>query len=216
MVTDRTPGVDAARRIADLVARTPGFRLQVLTGPVYAHMGATICDAILQAGLNYRTVVAPRIRQLTRQWPTARRTSAFAGLIRRHGVGTVLRWRDPEKPRRIVELTEFLAAAGVETEDDLREWMQPQRNAADLRSRRGIGPKTFDYLKRLVGIPTIAVDRHIRSFVRWAGLALTGYEEVSEAVASAADLLGVDCGSLDYAIWRHVSNLETGVRRCGP
>ena len=74
---------------------------------------------------------------------------------------------------------------------------------------RGVGPKTVDYLKTLVGLPAIAVDRHLRTFVSWAGLDLSDYDEISAVLSRAADLLEVHRGSLDHAIWSYVSNSTT-------
>jgi endonuclease III len=168
-------------------------------------MGAIICDTILQAGLNYRTVVAPRVNELIRRWPSAWRTSTFAAMTTRFGISKVLNWRDPEKPRRIIELTNLLSANHVDSESQLREWLSDSANTEPLRRVRGVGPKTADYIKALVGVEAVAVDRHVRTFVAWAGLSLARYDEVQQVVCDAADMLGHDRGALDHAIWTYVS-----------
>src|ERR1700739_2726243 len=43
----------------------------------YDHMGATISDSILQAGLTYESVVRPRIKHIRANYPEGRTTSAF-------------------------------------------------------------------------------------------------------------------------------------------
>jgi endonuclease III len=65
---------------------------------------------------------------------------------------------------------------------------------------RGIGLKTGDYMKNLSGIPTVAVDRHIRKFVKEAGVSVKRYEEVRQIVEYAADLLSIERNRLDRAI----------------
>jgi len=66
----------------------------------------------------------------------------------------------------------------------------------------------MDYLKMLVGIPAIAVDRHIRTFVARAGFVSNNYTEIRRIVEQAADKLEIHHSNLDYAIWAHVSQLR--------
>jgi hypothetical protein len=201
-----------ARVLARFITKLGGFPYERRNVACYAHMGATICDAILQAGLNYRTVVAPRVRAILRRWPSANTTSSFRRLLQRYEIARVIDWRDVEKPRRIVELTEFCYEQSLETETCLQIWLVDDNNAHSLLNVRGVGPKTVDYLKTLVGLPAVAVDRHLRAFVSWAGLDLGDYEEISTVVGLTADLLGVHRGSLDHAIWSYVSNSRTARR----
>ncbi len=207
-----TQAEENARILAGFVTNLGGFAYERRNHACYAHMGATICDAILQAGLNYRTVVAPRVRAILRRWPSASTTSSFLRLLRRYEIGRVIDWRDPEKPKRIVELTEFCFGQALETETCLQAWLVDDENCRSLLSVRGVGPKTVDYLKTLAGLPAVAVDRHVRTFVSWAGLDLSDYKEISTVVGLTADLLGVHRGSLDHAIWSYVSNSRTAGR----
>jgi hypothetical protein len=167
----------------------------------YEHMGATLSDAILQAGLNYRTVVAPRIKRLVVDHPEANTTSEFQKLIAFYGLKTLLNWKDPEKPSRIMELTWFFASEGLETESMARSWLQRPGNARLLLQLHGIGPKTVDYLSILVGISTLAVDRHIMNLLVAAGLQYSRYEDVKNVACLAADRLGVSRESFDQAVW---------------
>lgn len=64
-----------AQTIVQYIRSLSGFEL-VPPGYPYNHMGATITDAILQAGQNWRTVVKPRIEKV-KQYPTAKTTSGF-------------------------------------------------------------------------------------------------------------------------------------------
>jgi hypothetical protein len=63
-------------------------------------MGATICDAVLQAGLKWESVVKPRLEKLRRHYPEAATTSGFFTLIKEVGIKKILNWRDEEKPAR--------------------------------------------------------------------------------------------------------------------
>lgn len=205
MTDNRNPDVF---RIRDFVRGLFGFQIQDRSGACYSHMGATICDTILQAGLNYRTVVAPRVQRVIQRWPSATTTPKFLSMISRHGLNDVLCWQHPEKPVRIGQLTEFLSDRGIETESGLADWLTVERNGEFLRDLRGVGPKTVDYLKSLVGLPAVAVDRHVRTFVKWAGVDATEYEEIRELIGLAADTLQVERNALDHAIWSYVSTRE--------
>lgn len=198
-------GTSHARRLADYIAGLDGFVVHPRTGANYDHMGAIICDSILQAGLNYATVVAPRVQRLLVRWPKARRTSVFVSMTKRLGLADVLNWRDPEKPRRIVELTGFFAGERIETERELHNWLSIAGHAETLLTVRGVGPKTIDYIKSLVGVQTVAVDRHLRTFVARAGLQLRAYDDVRTVTCAAADILGHEYCALDHAIWSYVS-----------
>lgn len=105
----------------------------------YNHMGATICDAILQAGTKYDTVVRPRIARIRKLYPEATTTSAFLRLLREEGEKKVLDWRDDEKPNRVVGLTEFLIGEGIETEAALSPWLEADENPSLLLHVRAYG-----------------------------------------------------------------------------
>jgi hypothetical protein len=81
-----------------------------------------------------------------------------------------------------------------------------------LRSIRGIGPKTVDYLCGLLGLDFIAVDRHIRTFASDAGVTVADYEFLQIVVSYAADLLGVSRRHFDASIWTYVSNQRFGAQ----
>ena len=172
-------------------------------------MGATLSDAVLQAGLNYNAVVRPRVSRLLHCFPQATTTSKFLDLIDEFGAEHLLNWKHPEKPTRLIAIANFFYVRSIETENCLSEWLQSTDNAAHLETIRGIGPKTVDYLKMLVGIPAVAVDRHIRTFVQRAGFRSNNYIAIREVVEEAADRLQVHRTSLDYAIWVHIS--QSGV-----
>jgi hypothetical protein len=176
-------------------------------------MGAIIADAILQPGLNYQSVVAPRVKRLQTQFPEAVTTSLFLSVIREIGAREVLSWTHPEKPRRLVALTRFLLGSDVETWIDLRRWLAKEDNRARLLSVRGVGPKTCDYIATLVGLPAVAVDRHISAFVRSAGLTPCGYTQTRDIVIAAAEILHVDVAELDHAIWAYARRVATAAAR---
>lgn len=195
-----------ADKLAHFVCSLPDFPNQVRKRNPYKHMGGTLTDAILQTGLNYRNVVEPRVQSLIRHFPEASTTNGFITVIDRYGLEKLLNWKHPEKPKRIFGLTMFLSKQKVDNEDTLRCWLENSDNCQLLVDLRGIGPKTIDYLKMLVGISSIAIDRHIRFFVEAAGITQKSYDDVKRVVEFTADILALDKNDFDFAIWSYSSS----------
>ncbi len=149
------------------------FDIEEQVEGMYDHMGATIADAILQAGTTYATVVKPRVNAILRNYPKENTTSSFLKLLVSEGAKAVLNWKDDEKPNRILALTRFLIGEGIETEEDLLLWIAHDENLKKVKSVRGVGPKTADYLRILVGYQTTAVDRYVFRLIEEAGLGRT-------------------------------------------
>lgn len=184
----------------------PDFRIVDLPDGSYHHMGATITDAILQAGVKYDTVVRPRVAAIRRDFPDATTTSAFLQLLHGTDAKTVLRWRDDEKPNRVIGLTEFLHGKHIETEEQLGDWMKSGENRDSLLRVRGVGPKTRDYLWILVGGQTAAVDMHLFAILEEAGISNASYDEAREIVGVAAEKWGCPRARFDHSIWVYASS----------
>jgi thermostable 8-oxoguanine DNA glycosylase len=65
---------------------------------------------------------------------------------------------------------------------------------------------------KLLSFDTIAVDRHIISFIESAGLSHANYNSTKKTVEFAADLLNVSRSSLDATIWYYMSEKNTNIR----
>lgn len=203
-----------AERLAAFVHGLSDFELVEEIGVPYEHMGATITDAVLQAGLNYQTVVWPRVQHVMRAFPQATTTSSFLDVLRERGGEEVIRWTHPEKLSRIQAVAELFIAEGVETESDLQAWLcgdapDCRANVASLRSLHGMGPKTIDYFKILCGEEdTAAIDVHLLQFLGQAGIHTHGYKQAREVVVGAAKLLGISAARFDHSIWTYVSEAK--------
>ncbi len=179
----------------------------------YHHMGATLADAVLQRGIDYITVVEPRIKRLLADHPEATTTSAFARVVKERGATFVLAWRDGQKPQTLAALVSLLLENGVETEDDLRAWLEQRENVDRLQRIKGIKDKTADYLQILVGIQTVAVDMHLFDFLTEAGVPTSNYAEAHKILSETAEILGVEPAQLDHSIWRYRSTRAAKRRR---
>lgn len=195
----------AAQKVAEFIGPiiaeiVPGRR----TG--YLHMGATLTDTVLQAGLNYRSVVLPRVQRLLSVYPQADTTSRFLGVLHAVGPHEMMQWSHPEKINRLLQLTQLLHSTGLETESDLSTWLCSASASGKLLAIKGIGPKTVDYLKILVGLPTIAVDRHVRSLCQSLGFEFKEYSEFQRVLCIAAEILAIAPQVLDGIIWEYLSS----------
>ena len=181
----------------------------------YHHMGATITDAMLQAGVKWETVVKPRVERLKNDYPQARTTTGFLKVLESKGAKRILAWDHPEKPNRVLDVTRFFAEKRIENENDLRIWLENDINVARLKNIGGIGDKTTNYLKMLTGISTTAVDRHMIDFLNLARIDIDIgiYSEAKEIIDETADRMGIEGFILDNSIWMYMST-KKGVRPC--
>lgn len=166
----------------------------------YDHMGAVLTDAMLQAGLRYETTVRPRVNKVL-AITEAVNTSGFLNILDREGAAEVLNWRDPEKPNRLLGVARFFQSQGIETVEALRTWLIEDENIARLKEQRGVGNKTADYFKILVGLPATAIDRHLYKFLENAGCPAKDYAEAQALLQAAADDLGIPLQVLDHNVW---------------
>ena len=195
---------DKAKLLVNYVDTLQDFQFESPDIPYY-HMGATITDAMLQAGLNYNAVVKPRVERLLK-YPEAVTTSGFFELTRRVDIKTLLTWGDSEKPNRILAVTNLFINEKIETEKQLAVWLGNESNLSKLDDIKGVGNKTLDYFKMLSDIPTPAIDRHLSNFLTNAGISFNGYTEAKEVISKAADLMGKDRSLLDHSIWKYMSS----------
>lgn len=179
--------------------------------PYSNHVGALFTDAILQAGLNYRSVVWPRVAHVLDTFPFATTVSMFAEVLENYGTANVLHWNSSEKIQRIHGLISFCIDNEIETARQLTRFLEYDDNICKLKEINGIGNKTCDYLKRLLGFDTVAVDRHIRSFVESADILLDDYYDIKEIVEYTADFMELTRRKLDYSIWSYMSRKEQKV-----
>lgn len=166
------------------------------------HVGALLADCVLQAGLNYRYVVEPRVTRLKTLYPYATRVSIFADVLEDLGAEDVLQWQHPEKPRRLDRLVHVLTLHGIETTSDLGHWLVAGTGRDVLAPVKGVGPKTLDYMQILCGRPTCAVDRHVVAFMENAGVTPKSYQHAHALFTRCAEALRISPDQLDSAVWR--------------
>ena len=202
-VDDPSAAGSPAQKLADYIQSIPALS-KYPAFQAYDHMGAVLTDAILQAGLNYDAVVLPRVKIIL-GIEEARTTSGFLSVLEQRRPENLLKWSDSEKPNRLVAIAQFFITERVETATELKVWLQNDLNIPRLKQQRGVGDKTADYFKILVGLSAISIDRHAIKFLEEAGLPTQTYQEAQKLIHSAADIVGVDYSVLDHNIWKYMS-----------
>jgi hypothetical protein len=197
-----------ARRIADYADNLGVRDAQITVRTACDHLGAVLADAILQAGVRYRTVVRMRVERMHSHFPDAATMPGLILLLEQQGAAELLLWKHPIKMSRFVSLTRLLSAQNVGSTLELKVWLRRDDARDLLLSLHGIGPKTYDYLCGLVGIDCIAVDRHVRTFASEAGVPINDYDRLQSVVSYAADLLGIARRDFDAWMWRTVSERD--------
>ncbi|MET7843217.1 hypothetical protein ABZT45_32345 [Streptomyces sp. NPDC005356] len=195
---------DLAQRLADHVQTVLG------TGPFpppvgWTHMGAVICDASFQAQRRYESTIRPRLLQLQTAWPDAVTVRGFQARLATEDLAVAMNFKSPRRVATAHAITNLLAAHGVDTRDDLRAWLDHQDSRAALRTVKGVGPKSVDYIGNLVGRSQVAVDVHLHRFAAEAGLPGFSYAQLRALYEEAATVLGHDYAGLEHAVWRFKS-----------
>jgi hypothetical protein len=198
----------AARLVADYARELGADTERQEVRPVYDHMGALLADSVLQAGLNYKSVVRPRVEAILSEYPDCDRTSELVRLVDCGRAASFLNWRHAEKVGRFEALVWFLKDNSIETVSDLELWLHRPAFVSLLREVRGVGPKTVDYMGCLVGLDSFAVDRHVRTFARRVGVINDDYDFLKSVFCCAADLLSVSRRQFDAWVWRRESSLS--------
>jgi hypothetical protein len=176
----------AARRIADHAKDEGALLEEKHPRATCEHLGAVLADSVLQAGLNYTTVVRPRVFAILQMHPSRHTISSLLSLIQEGKTSAFLNWRHHEKVSRFEALVCFLRDWGIENAQGLRIALAADEFCYAIQTVSGIGPKTVDYMACLVGIDSIAVDRHVRTFAKTVGVGSRTMTIISCASRSAA------------------------------
>jgi hypothetical protein len=195
----------SARLVADF-ASAEGLMNEAWNVRVcYDHLGAVLADSVLQAGLKYASVVRPRVDRVLLKYPDAVNICALLSIIDARATHEFLNWSHHIKIARFERLVFTFHSAGVKEMQDLRTCLNDVQFCRFLQEINGVGPKTVDYMACLVGIDSVAVDRHIRNFARRAGVERTEYHFLKQVFCYAADFLGVPRRGFDAWVWRRES-----------
>ncbi len=195
-----------ARKLADFIDNLDSFKtIYVHQEFCYYHIGALFVDITLQAGLNYNSVVKPRVQRVLLNYPEADTSLRFHELIENHGLENIIRWKNHIKINRLKRLVTFALENNINTCVDFKIFLMDNKNREEFLKLNGVGPKTVDYTLKLLNFDTVAVDRHIYSFVEKAEIRTKNYAFTKKVVEYAADFLQISRSTMDYSIWKYMS-----------
>lgn len=176
----------------------------------YNHMAATAAETVLQANLRYETHVAPRIGRIIANYPDATTTSATLRMLDSIPATEFLNWRGQDRADRFVALLQLFQANRIDTEADLKKLFEEEPGVFEgkLRAQSGIGPKTVDYLKILVGYQTSAINLHLEGFLQEAGVYCSNYDAAKSLINAASDRLDIPPAIFDHSIWHYMKDKQ--------
>lgn len=203
---------DKASKLVEFIRGLSDFSIVTEIDGNYQHLGATIADAVLQANMRYETHVRPRIDRIRRLFPTAATMSGLRSALAERTTIGFLDWRGTDRAKRFNDIIALLSAEGIETEDDLGQWLMNEENLFKLATIKGVGPKTIDYFKILTGAQTAAIDRRLLDFLSQGSIQVSNYDEAKEVINLAADLMGVRRAYFDHSIWEYIG--KKGLKSC--
>lgn len=169
------------------------------------HLGAVLTDIILQAGLNYNTVVFPRVINVFNNFDRASDLNGLTDIINDIGLEKLLNWKNEVKIKRFQSVLEYLKNNSIQTTTELLIHLSYKDNVKNFLSIPGIGNKTIDYFFKLMHLETIAVDRHIIQFLTLANIDFHNYQTAKKIVEYTADILNISRRDIDYSIWHYMS-----------
>ena len=193
-------------KLKEAVKKIPPKTISYVERKPYNNMAATLSDAILQAGMNYKTVVMPRISDILYRYSNFTSTCDFIILFQTVPIEQIIKWKNKKKQNTLCNLAWLLYNEGVNSEEDFRQWGRVSENEEKLLALDGIGYKTVDYLKLLSGLETIPIDRHLFKFLKDSEIPITTYYDASYIFKSAAKELNIEERLLDKIIWDYMSS----------
>lgn len=193
-------------KLKEAVKKIPPKTISYVERKPYNNMVATLSDAILQAGMNYKTVVMPRISDILYRYSNFTSTCDFIILFQTVPIEQIIKWKNKKKQNTLCNLAWLLYNEGVNSEADFRQWGRASENEEKLLALDGIGYKTVDYLKLLSGLETIPIDRHLFKFLKDSEISITTYYDASYIFKSAAKELNIEERLLDKIIWDYMSS----------
>jgi len=196
-----------ARKVADFISKHKDSFVNESVNErfSYNHMGALYTDIVLQAGVSYNSVVKPRVQNILLKYADYNTVKKFQILVDMEGLSNIIKWNHHVKLNRFEDLLKFSNDRHINCCNDLKLFFFQSENQKLFLNLKGFGPKTLDYLLKLLNVDTIAVDRHVYSFIKLAGVKIQGYQEAKKVVEYAADFLNIPRSTLDTGIWKFMS-----------
>lgn len=202
----------SVEKVVNFLGKIPHNFAEITQRTPYYNMAATLTDSVLQAGMNYKNVVYPRVYNILNKYSDYRTTCDFIILFQTISIEEIIQWKNKRKQNTICQLAWFLYNQNANTEDDLAKWILDDKYTEKLLEINGVGRKTIDYLKLLSGQQAIPIDRHMFQFLELEGVLTSDYREASAILRKTATVLQIGESVLDKTIWDYMSK-KSGSRQ---
>ena len=116
-------GSSKPEQLANYIRSLAGFE-RYTPGGNYCHVGATLANAVLQSNNNYQRNVRPRVERIREEYARETSLQDIKRLLDKITAQEFLHWNGTRNPQTFNDLVELLSQEGVNTEDDLRQWLQ--------------------------------------------------------------------------------------------
>ena len=206
-----------------IVVRLKGLVSEPLrdNNPTFSQSPAVkVINSVLSLGMNYKTVVEPKLNAFAERHPDVKQVSELAIFIK--GYPTPIDFLNQEfnykhknksimKANAIHAVVEYLcgiieASSSVPEEEMLRQWAVAA-DPGDYRSLniKGFKRDGFQWLRMLFGADTVKPDRHIKNFLfETLNREVPGMEAI-ELIEEAAAHSGYSARAVDAFIWKIMS-----------
>ena len=168
---------------------------------------AVLAEVVLQSGMNYKTVVYPRVARIKLEFDFLSSIDSILNYVNLVNIEEILLWSGSTRKERFLELVTFLSSYGINSCNDLHSWLLCSKNQNELLKVKGIGPKSLDYLMLLVGISSIPIDRHLLSFAQMSGVQSSEYQYISSLYKKVSDYYDIEYHVLDSTIWNFMNRI---------
>jgi hypothetical protein len=179
----------------------------------YGYENAThIClDAVLSINRRYFRFVVPRIKYFQENYPDVTTLAQLKNLIQKfgyNGFAAVWNYKHPSRVETLECLVnKYIKYNGANSFSEDLAGMRHWANYANVLDYmhfgvKGIGLATFQYLRMLLGVPTVKPDVHIKRAVSEAlHRKVTDLEAIS-IVEQASKEIGLSATIVDHSLWR--------------
>lgn len=165
-----------------------------------------IADAVLSINRQYNTFVKPRIELLKIKFNEINNLDEIYEFICSRGKEEFMNlwnYNHLQRVELLIEIIKFFIEYRKENNfgDDLKAMKHWAHSKKELPIR-GIGFKTNQYLRMMLGVSTVKPDVHLHRAVKEAVSKKVSDKEVVSIIESAANKLNLEATSLDHAIWK--------------
>ena len=192
----------------------PMFQLVEASEPS-KHVGRVIVGGVLQQGKSYEKQVRPAVNRISHE-DQAVTISGFIGLLENNPLDKIINFKTGNTKNNLLSVALFFQQRGVDTFDELYNWLEPEKNRDNLLSKNSglkgrvfsVADKTADYFRKLVGHwDAVAVDRGIKERLAETKVlprysTRYSYKEKRAVVQMAALELGCRPRDLDSSLYR--------------